>query len=68
MHENDDAFLRYEGGALSDREYDIMYHGGGHDHDHGHGEDDGMTDDERYEKAMWQLKCVTIVGLFFVGA
>lgn len=67
MHENDDAFLRYEGGSLS--EYDIMYHGGGHDHDHGHGHgDDDLTDDQRYEKAMWQLKCVTGVGLVFVGA
>ena len=47
---------------------DVYYHGG-HDHDHGHdhgGEE--LTEDERYEKAMYQLKCVTIVGLVFVGA
>ena len=43
-------------------------HDHGHDHGHGHDEDDGLTEDERYEKAMYQLKCVTIVGLVFVGA
>ena len=46
---------------------DVYYHGG-HDHDHGHDHDDGLTEDERYEKAMYQLKCVTVVGLVFVGA
>lgn len=61
--ENDDSFLRYEGGSLCERGDDVYYHGG---HDHGH--DDGLTEDERYEKAMYQLKCVTGVGLIFVGA
>ena len=42
--EDDDSFKRYD-------ETDIQYHGGGHDHGHGHGEE--MTEDERYEKAMY---------------
>ena len=66
---DDDSFLRYEGGSLCERGDDVYYHGGGgHDHGHGHGEDEGLTEEERYEKAMYQLKCVTAVGLVFVGA
>ena len=42
--EDDDTFKRYD-------ETDIQYHGGGHDHGHGHGEE--LTEDERYEKAMY---------------
>lgn len=37
----------------------MQYHGGCD-------ADAGMTDDQRYNKAMGQLKCVTVVGLFFV--
>lgn len=51
--EQDDQFYRY---SESD---DVMYHGGCDS-------EKGMTDDQRYDKAMGQLKCVTVVGLFFV--
>ena len=63
--EDDDCFIRYKGGAKqSEDKYDVMYHGG-HHHDHG---DDGLSEEERYAKAMYQLKCVTVVGLIFVSA
>ena len=58
--EDDDAFQRYHGGDNDD----VYYHGGGHHHDH----DDGLDDDAKYAKAMFQLKCVLIVGLVFVSA
>lgn len=61
---DDDSFRRYKGGGEGG-EYDVMYHGG---HDHGHNEDDGLTEEQRYAKAMYQLKCVTVVGLLFVSA
>lgn len=41
IENDDDSFKRFDGD-------DIQYHGG---HDHGH--DDGLTEDERYEKAMY---------------
>ena len=40
--ENDDSFIRYEGGSLCERGDDVYYHGG---HDHGHDHDDGLTED-----------------------
>ena len=65
VDDSDDAFIRFTG---SEDPYDVMYHGGGHGHSHDHGHGEEMTDDERYEKAMYQLKCVTVVGLIFVSA
>lgn len=62
--ENDDAFYRFKGGRFCEEGNDVYYHGG---HDHGD-EDDGLTEDERYEKAMYQLKCVLVIGIVFVGA
>lgn len=61
VDEADDEYKRF--GSKCEKGSDVYYHGG-HSHDH----DDGMTDDQRYEKAMYQLKCVTVVGLIFVGA
>ena len=46
---DDDSFQRYRGGSLCERGSDVYYHGGGHHHDH----DDGLTEDQRYEKAMY---------------
>lgn len=59
--DSDDSFQRYTGKC--EEAGDVYYHGG-----HSHSHDDGLTDDQRYEKAMYQLKCVTVVGLFFVTA
>ena len=50
--EKDDAFHRF-----TDDDTDVQYHGGC---------DSNLTDEQRYEKAMGQLTCVTFVGLFFV--
>ena len=51
-------------------------HGHGHGHDHGHDEHDHDHDHEetaeekkaKIDKAMYQLKCVTIVAFFFIIA
>jgi len=70
----DDDFQRadsvmnyYEGGHGHDHGHDHKDDGHGHDHGHHHGEDEG-NDDEKYAKAMGQLKCVLAVGIFFVCA
>ena len=57
----------YEGGHGHDHGHDHKDDGHGHDHGHHHGEDEG-NDDEKYAKAMGQLKCVLAVGIFFVCA
>lgn len=57
--EDDDSFMRYKGTIRCEDGDDVMYHGG---HSHGSGD----MDDEKYAKAMYQLKCVTCVGFFFV--
>ena len=62
IDDEDDSFRRFN--AKCEDASDVYYHGGGHGHSHG----PEMTEDERYEKAMYQLKCVTIVGLIFVSA
>ena len=61
--DDDDCFQRYKGEIKCQDSDDVYYHGG-HHHDH----DDGLSEEEKYQKAMYQLKCVTVVGLFFVSA
>jgi hypothetical protein len=57
--DDDDAFRRFD--TKCELASDVYYGGG-----HSHGDEEEMDDEQRYQKAMYQLKCVTVVGLIFV--